>query len=116
MPSRCDPAVSSVHPLSADTKACRRDPFLQVLPVGDEEAGRLVGGSRLAPYLDAGATDRLREVLLRAGALVEEVPEVVSFWANPVIVRPDRAVAVEVAVEVAEVEREPLPPIRRVGV
>ena len=87
---------------------------LQVLPVGDDEARRLVAGSRLAPYLDDAAAGCLQQVLLRVGALVEEVPEILSFWANPVIVGADRAVAVEVAVGVAEVEREPLPPIRRV--
>lgn len=86
----------------------------QVLPIGDEEARRLVAGSRLAPYLDPGAAAALQELLLRIGALVEEVPEVARVDANPVIVRPDRAVAVEVAIEVAPVEAEPLPPLRRV--
>ena len=87
---------------------------LQVLPLGDEDARRLVGRSRLAPHLDAPSRRCLEDLLLRIGALVEEVPELVRVAVNPIIVGEGRAVAIEVAAEVAEVEREPLPPIRRV--
>jgi acyl-CoA synthetase (NDP forming)/RimJ/RimL family protein N-acetyltransferase len=87
---------------------------VQVLPLGDEDARRLVSRSRLAPHLDATSRASLEELLLRVGALVEEVPELVTLAINPVIVADGRAVAVEVSAEVAEVEREPLPPIRRV--
>jgi acyl-CoA synthetase (NDP forming)/RimJ/RimL family protein N-acetyltransferase len=85
-----------------------------VLPLGDEEAARLIARSRLAPYLDPGATAALQSLLLRIGALVEEVPEVVGLWANPVIVSSDRAVAIEAQVDLAAVDRDRLPPIRRV--
>jgi acyl-CoA synthetase (NDP forming) len=88
---------------------------LQVLPLGDEDARRLVGRSRLAPHLDASSRRRLEDLLLRIGALVEEVPELARVAVNPIIVGDGRAVAIEVAAEVAEVDRgEPLPPIRRV--
>jgi acyl-CoA synthetase (NDP forming)/RimJ/RimL family protein N-acetyltransferase len=85
-----------------------------VLPLGEDDAGRLVARSRLAPYLGEGGTAALRALLLRVGALVEDVPEVVGLRANPVIVTDDRAVAIEVEIDVAPVEREPLPPVRRV--
>jgi acetyltransferase len=87
---------------------------LQVLPLGDEDARRLVARSRLAPHLDATSRRCLEDLLLRIGALVEEVPELVGVAVNPIIVGDGRAVAIEVAAEVAPVEREPLPPIRRV--
>jgi acyl-CoA synthetase (NDP forming)/RimJ/RimL family protein N-acetyltransferase len=87
---------------------------LQVLPLGDEDARRFVNRSRLAPHLDARSRQCLEDLLLRVGALVEEVPELVRLAVNPIIVGDGRAVAIEVAAEVAEVEREPLPPIRRV--
>jgi acyl-CoA synthetase (NDP forming)/RimJ/RimL family protein N-acetyltransferase len=87
---------------------------LQVLPLGDEDARRLVARSRLAPHLDATSRRCLEDLLLRVGALVEEVPELVGVAVNPIIVGDGRAVAIEVAAEVAPVEREPLPPIRRV--
>jgi acyl-CoA synthetase (NDP forming)/RimJ/RimL family protein N-acetyltransferase len=85
-----------------------------VLPLGEDDAGRLVARSRLAPYLGTGGAAALRSLLLRVGALVEDLPEVVGLRANPVIVTEERAVAIEVEVDVAPVEREPLPPVRRV--
>ena len=87
---------------------------VQVLPLGADEARRLVAGSRLAPYLDEAAAGCLQHLLLQVGALVEAVPEVVRLRANPVIVGSDRAVAVEVAVEVAEAARDLVPLVRSV--
>jgi hypothetical protein len=107
--------VISLRPGGANA-ALDQDAELQVLPIGDRDAERLVARSRLAPYLDEGATHRLEELLLRIGALVEEVPEVAALWANPVIVRSDAASIIEAGMRVADVEREPLPLIRRVGV
>lgn len=86
----------------------------RVLPLGDQEAARLVAGSRLAPYLDDAGTHALEDLLLRVGALVDEVPEVTALHLNPVIVAGGRAVAIEAVVTVAPVEREPLPPVRRI--
>ena len=90
------------------------DAEVQVLPLGDQDARRLVASSRLAPHLDEASCQRLEELLLRVGALVEEVPEIVALTLNPVIVGAGRALAIEASVELAEVERERLPPIRRV--
>jgi hypothetical protein len=89
---------------------------LQVLPLGDQDARRLVARSRLAPHLHPASLACLEELLLRVAALVEEVPEIVGLQANPVIVAGGQAIAIEVSVDVAELDREPLPPIRRLEV
>ncbi len=85
-----------------------------VLPLGDADAARLIARSRLAPHLDEGATAALRQLLLQIGALVEEVREVVGLRANPVIVTSDRAVVIEGGIDIAPVERDRLPPTRRI--
>jgi len=85
-----------------------------VLPLGDLEVLRLIDASRLATVLSPEARQVLASALLRIGALVEEVPEIMALRLNPVIVGPDRAVLTDVEVDVAEVERDPLPPLRRV--
>ena len=85
-----------------------------VLPLGVDEADRLVARSRLAPYLGPGAGTALRDLLLRIGALVEDVPEVIGLRANPVIVGADRAVAIEVEVDVAPADHEAPASFRRV--
>jgi acyl-CoA synthetase (NDP forming) len=81
---------------------------VSLLPLGHAAAARLVRRSRLAPYLSPEATDQLERVLLRIGAIVEAVPEIVSWRANPVIVGAERAVAIEVGIDVAPAERAPL--------
>jgi acyl-CoA synthetase (NDP forming)/RimJ/RimL family protein N-acetyltransferase len=81
---------------------------LVLLPLGDAAAARLVDRSRLGPYLSAEASTQLQRVLMRIGAVVEAVPEIVEWQANPVIVSGDRAVAIEVSIGVAPAERAPL--------
>jgi len=88
---------------------------LRVLPVTDLDAQRLVERSRLAPLLDEPSRQHLQDAILRISALVEEVPEIASFRANPVIVGPSGPVFTDVWVEVAPLDRVPLPPLRRVG-
>jgi acyl-CoA synthetase (NDP forming) len=105
--------VISLRPGGANA-ALDQDAEVRVLPLGDEEAVRLVERSRLAPYLEPASSAALQDLLLRIGALVEEVPEVVGLRANPVIVGAEQAVAIEVAVDIADVVREPLPPVRHV--
>jgi hypothetical protein len=87
---------------------------VRVLPLGAIEAGRLVTSSRLAPYLDDAGAAHLEAVLLRLGALVEEVPEIVGLRLNPVIVTPTGATAIDVAVDVRPLDREPAPALRRI--
>jgi acyl-CoA synthetase (NDP forming)/RimJ/RimL family protein N-acetyltransferase len=88
---------------------------VRVLPLGDLDVMRLIDGSRLAAVLSPEAREVLAAMLLRIGALVEEVPEITAIRLNPVIVGNDQAVLTDVEVEVAEVERDPLPPLRRAG-
>ena len=89
-----------------------------VLPLGDDDAARLIARSRLAPHLDEGATAALQQLLLQIGALVEEVCEVVGLRANPVIVTSDRAVVIEGGIDIAAGRARPPPadpPDRSVG-
>lgn len=86
---------------------------LRVLPLTDLDARRLVAGSRLAEVLEPDPRAHLEALLVRVGALVEEVPEIIAFRANPVIVRAEGAVLTDVHVEVARRDGEPLPPLRR---
>jgi acyl-CoA synthetase (NDP forming) len=99
--------VVSVRPGGAHS-ALDRAAEVGLLPLGDAEAARLVGRSRLAPYLSAGASGQLQRALLRVGAVVEAIPEIVAWRANPVIVTAERAVALEVGIDIAPAERAPL--------
>jgi acyl-CoA synthetase (NDP forming) len=63
------------------------------------KAGRLVAGFRGTPPADQGA---LVDLLLRLSLLVEELPEVVELDLNPVLGLPDRCLAVDARVRVAE--------------
>jgi hypothetical protein len=47
------------------------------------------------------------------GALIEAAPEVVALELNPVIVSPSGPAAADVRLRVAPIERDPLPPVRR---
>lgn len=87
---------------------------LQVLPLSDLDATRLVAGSRLAPLLDETAKRALEGAMLRVAALVEELPEINELVINPVIVRGGTAVITQGVARVARVERDPRPPVRRV--
>ncbi|HEX8803496.1 MAG TPA: acetate--CoA ligase family protein, partial [Acidimicrobiales bacterium] len=87
---------------------------VQVLPLTDRDAERLVARSALAPVLDAGRRATLEDLLLRVGALVEEAAEVVALDLNPVILSATGAAVVDARVRVAPVARDPAPPVRRV--
>jgi acyl-CoA synthetase (NDP forming)/GNAT superfamily N-acetyltransferase len=86
---------------------------VHVLPLTDRAATRFVASSPLAALLDDGARRGLEDVLLRVGALVEAAPEVVALELNPVIVSPSGPAAADVRVRVAPIDRDPLPPVRR---
>jgi acyl-CoA synthetase (NDP forming)/GNAT superfamily N-acetyltransferase len=89
-------------------------PRMQVLPLTDRDARRCVASSGLAAVLDDVGRSALEDLLHRVGALVEAAPELSELDLNPVIVRGDGAVITEARVRVAAVERDPLPPVRRV--
>jgi acyl-CoA synthetase (NDP forming)/GNAT superfamily N-acetyltransferase len=86
---------------------------VHVLPLTDRAATRFVAASPLAPLLDEAARRGLEDVLLRVGALIEAAPEVVALELNPVIVSPSGPAAADVRLRVAPIERDPLPPVRR---
>lgn len=86
---------------------------VQVLPLTDLDAPRLVAESPVGPLLDPAAASRLERLLLAVGALVEETPEVAGIELNPVIVSATGAIVVDARLTVAPVERDPLPPVRR---
>jgi hypothetical protein len=85
-----------------------------VLPLTDRDARLLVAGSPVTPLLAPGGARHLEDLLLRVGALVEEAPELAGVELNPVIVSGGSATVVDARVTVAPVERDPLPPVRRV--
>ena len=84
-----------------------------VLPLTDLDAGRFVAGLPVADLLDAEACAHLEELLLRVGHLVDEVPEITGLELNPVIVSSRSAAIVDARVRAAPVDRDPLPPVRR---
>ncbi len=87
---------------------------VQVLPLTDHDARQFVARSPLTPLLAPSGAQHLEDLLLRVGALVEEAPELVGIELNPVIVSAAGAVVVDARMTVAPVERDPLPPVRRV--
>jgi acyl-CoA synthetase (NDP forming)/RimJ/RimL family protein N-acetyltransferase len=86
---------------------------VHVLPLTDLDAQRFVEASPLAPLLDEAARGHLEDLLLRVGGLVEEAREIVGLELNPVMVSAAGAAIADSRVRVAPVEREHLPPVRR---
>jgi acyl-CoA synthetase (NDP forming)/RimJ/RimL family protein N-acetyltransferase len=84
-----------------------------VLPVTDVEARRFVSDLPLAGLLDDDARARLEDLLGRVGALSAAVPEMTGLELNPVILSPGGIGIVDARVRVAPVDRNPLPPVRR---
>jgi acyl-CoA synthetase (NDP forming)/RimJ/RimL family protein N-acetyltransferase len=113
---RDHPAVGPVLSLGPGGAAAALDRAVdvRVLPLSDLEARRLVVDSRLGPVLDEPGQVALEEALLRVAALVEDLPEVTEMELNPVIIRDGTAVVAQATATVAPVERDPLPPVRRV--
>jgi acyl-CoA synthetase (NDP forming) len=87
---------------------------VHVLPLTDLDARRFVASSSLGRLLDEAGRRSVEDVLLRVGALVEAAPEVVGLELNPVIVAPSGPAAADVRMRVAPIERDPLPPVRRI--
>ncbi|HTU72065.1 MAG TPA: GNAT family N-acetyltransferase [Trebonia sp.] len=68
----------------------------------------LLHGHRGAPAADLGA---LRDVLMRVSRLADDIPEISELDLNPVIARPDGAIAVDARIRV--VPQEPTDPFLR---
>jgi len=105
--------------LGGVTAELMRDTALRVMPLTDVDARELVRSLRGSPllfgYRGRPAVDvaSLEDLLLRVGAMVESVPEIAEMDANPVIVSPTGAVAVDVKVRLAPVPTSPLSGVRR---
>ena len=84
-----------------------------VLPLTDVDARRFVAASPMADLLDPSAVAALEDLLLRVGVLVDEAPAIVGLELNPVLVSPGGAAIVDATVRAAPVDRDPLPPVRR---
>jgi acyl-CoA synthetase (NDP forming)/GNAT superfamily N-acetyltransferase len=110
-----NPFVGPVVSLGAGGVATDVAPAqLHVLPLTDLDARRFVGGSSLAPLLDDVSRAVVEDLLLRVGALVDEAPEVVGLELNPVIVSSAGATIADARLRAAAVERDPVPPVRRI--
>lgn len=110
------PEVGPVLALGPGGASAALDPAvdLRVLPLSDRDAEHLVAASRLGAVFDAASRAHLEQLILRIGALVEAVPEVVGLLANPVIVSPAGATLTDVRIDVASVDATPVPLLRRV--
>jgi acyl-CoA synthetase (NDP forming) len=86
---------------------------VRVLPIGALEVARLVGESRLAPFLEPESRDALGDALARLAALVEAVPEIRALQVNPMIIDGARTTSIDIGIDIAAVERDPLPDLRR---
>lgn len=88
-------------------------PHMRVLPLTDRDVGQAVADSGVAALLDEAGRALLEDVLQRVGALVEAAPEVAELHLNPVIVSQEGAAVTDVRLRLSPVERDPLPPVRR---
>jgi acyl-CoA synthetase (NDP forming)/GNAT superfamily N-acetyltransferase len=78
------------------------DHAARLAPLTDADADDLIRSIRAAPALlehEAGIA-ALRDVLLRASRLADDLPQVAELDLNPVIARPDGAVAVDARIRV----------------
>lgn len=87
---------------------------VRVLPIGSLEVGRLIAESRLSAFLEPESRDSLGDALSRLAALVEEVPEIRAIAINPMIVDGERTTSIDVRIDIAPLERDALPDLRRV--
>jgi acyl-CoA synthetase (NDP forming) len=77
------------------------DHAARLAPLTDADADDLIRSTRAAPALlghngQAGADiDALRDILLRVSRLASDLPQVAELDLNPVLARPDGAIAVD---------------------
>jgi hypothetical protein len=79
----------------------------------DLDAERCVAASAVSDLLDESSRDRLEDLLLRVGALVEAAPEIDAIELNPVILSRSGAAIADARVRVAPTDRDRVPPVRR---
>ncbi len=91
------------------------DRSLQIVPITDEDAHRLVRSLRGSPllfgYRGRPAVDvaALEDLVLRVGCLADELPEVSEMDLNPVVVSDSGALAIDIKIRCAHAP-EPVPP------
>jgi len=96
-----------------------RDTALRLLPLTDVDAADLVRSLRSSPllfgYRGAAPADvtALEDLLLRVALLADELPQVSELDCNPVVVRPDGVIAVDVKVHLARAPDRPTAEVRR---
>jgi hypothetical protein len=84
-----------------------------VVPLTDTEARAFVDGLAFGALLEDPVREHLVDLLLRVSALVDQVPELTGVDLNPVMLSPAGAAIVDARVRAAAVDRNPLPPVRR---
>jgi len=91
-----------------------RDVAVRLTPLTADDAREMIAGLKIAPAL-AGVRGRppadvpaLADVLVRIGAMVEDIPQIAELDCNPVIVHEHGAAIVDVRVRVAALEPPPL--------
>jgi acyl-CoA synthetase (NDP forming)/GNAT superfamily N-acetyltransferase len=94
--------------------AAPADQAARLAPLTEADADTLINSIRSAPLLHghwgAPAADltALRDVLLRVSRLTDDLPEITELDLNPVIARPDSAIAVHARIRIApQVPRDP---------
>ncbi len=96
-----------------------RDTALSLVPLTDVDAADLVRSLRSSPllfgYRGAPPADvaALEDLLLRIGMLADELPQVRELDCNPVVVRPDGVVAIDVKIHLVRTPDHPATEVRR---
>ena len=96
-----------------------RDTALRLVPLTDVDAADLVRSLRSSPllfgYRGAAPADvaALEDLLLRVGMLADELPQVRELDCNPVVVRPDGVIAIDIKIRVARTPEHPSLEVRR---
>jgi acyl-CoA synthetase (NDP forming)/GNAT superfamily N-acetyltransferase len=90
------------------------DHAARLAPLTEEDADTLINSIRSAPLLHghrgtpAADLTALRDVLLRVSRLTDDLPEITELDLNPVIARPDSAIAVDARIRVTpQVPQDP---------
>ncbi|HEY3724570.1 MAG TPA: GNAT family N-acetyltransferase [Acidimicrobiia bacterium] len=96
-----------------------RDTALSLVPLTDVDAADLVRSLRSSPllfgYRGAPPADvaALEDLLLRVGMLADELPQVRELDCNPVVVRPDGVIAIDVKIHLVRTPDHPATEVRR---
>ena len=91
---------------------------LQILPVTDADAERLVDASPMAALIaeqGPAARSALVELVVRLAALADAVPEIVAVRLNPVLVVDGAAAITDARIALAPHVADPRPKVRRLA-